>query len=152
LIHEQLSTGVAPFYVNLLWGPYITYSASAERGHEGDQFFRSVRVPMRNRVEVGLAEAVIEWVRHGFGLSVLTSWALVEHVRNGLVATRPLTQHGLMLDWCAVVWHEPGNQLSLVFAQKLARWCATYPLFIGGTRKAPRQKAPRRLKSGGPRR
>jgi LysR family transcriptional regulator, regulator for metE and metH len=131
--------------------PYITYSAAAERGYEGDQFFRSVRVQMRNRVQVGLAEAVIEWVRHGFGLSVLTSWALVEHVQNGLVTTRPLTRHGLMLDWFAVVRRGTGNQLSLAFAQELARWCATYPLFVGGRRKAQRPKAPRRLKSGGSR-
>lgn len=131
--------------------PYITYSAVAERGHEGEQFFRGAGIPMKNRVQVGLAEAVIEWVRHGFGLSVLTSWAIAEHVQSGLVTTRPLTQHGLMLDWFVAVRRETGNQLSVQFAQKLARWCATYPLFIRGTRKALRPKALRRPKSGGSR-
>lgn len=132
---------------DFLHEPYITYSASAERGHENDQFFRNAGIPKRKRVEVGLAEAVIEWVRHGFGLSILTSWALVEHVRNGLVATRPLTERGLMLDWYAVVRREAGNQLSLLFARELASWCETYPLFISGA-----HKAPRRRKGRGPRR
>jgi LysR family transcriptional regulator for metE and metH len=114
---------------DFLRDPYITYSAAIERGHEGDQFFRAAHVQPRNRVQVGLAEAVIEWVRHGFGISILTSWAVAEHVQNGSVTTRPLTQRGIRIDWFAVVRREAGSQRSLLFAQALAKWCTAYPLF-----------------------
>ena len=116
---------------DFLRDPYITYSAAAERGHEGDQFFRAAHVQPRNRVQVGLSEAVIEWVRHGFGISILTSWAVADYVLKGSVMTRPLGQRGITLDWFAVVRRESGSQRSALFAEALAQWCTTYPPFSG---------------------
>ncbi|HWJ33883.1 MAG TPA: LysR family transcriptional regulator [Steroidobacteraceae bacterium] len=137
---------------DFLRDPYITYSAAAERGHEGDQFFRAAHVQPRNRVQVGLAEAVIEWVRHGFGISILTSWAVAEHVQNGSVAIRPLTQRGLSLEWFAVVRRETGSQRSVLFARALAEWCTTYPPFSRIAAQPHRPRAKRRTKDPGARR
>ena len=134
---------------DFLRDPYITYSAAAERGHEGDQFFRAAHVQPRNRVQVGLAEAVIEWVRHGFGISILTSWAVAEHVRNGSVTILPLTQRGISLEWFAVVRRETGSQRCVLFAQALAQWCTTYPPFSGIAAQRRKQKTKRGTKDPG---
>jgi LysR family transcriptional regulator, regulator for metE and metH len=131
---------------DFLRDPYITYSAATERGHEGDQFFRVAHVQPRNRVQVGLSEAVIEWVRHGFGISILSSWSVADYVLKGSVMTRPLGKRGIMLDWFAVVRREPGSQRSALFAKALAQWCATYPPFSGIASQQPRSSAKRRTK------
>jgi LysR family transcriptional regulator for metE and metH len=120
--------------------PYITYNAAAERGHEGDQFFRVAHVQPRNRVQVGLAEAVVEWVRHGFGISILTSWAVAEHVQSGAVTTLPLTRRGIGLDWFAVARREAGSQRSVLFARALAEWCTINPPFSHMSARSHRPK------------
>jgi LysR family transcriptional regulator, regulator for metE and metH len=134
---------------DFLHDPYITYNAAAERGHEGDQFFRAAHVQPRNRVQVGLAEAVVEWVRHGFGISILTSWAVAEHVRSGAVTTLPLTRRGISLDWFAVARREAGSQRSIQFAQALALWCASNPPFSNTATQPRRPKTRRGVKESG---
>jgi LysR family transcriptional regulator, regulator for metE and metH len=131
---------------DFLRDPYITYRAATERGHEGDQFFRVAHVQPRNRVQVGLSEAVIEWVRHGFGLSILSSWAVADYVRTGAVMTRPLGQRGISLDWYAVVRRESGSQRSALFAKALAQWCTTYPAFSAIAIQQSRSTTPGRTK------
>jgi LysR family transcriptional regulator for metE and metH len=131
---------------DFLRDPYITYSAAAERGHEGDQFFRAAHVQPRNRVQVGLSEAVIEWVRHGFGISILTSWAVADYALKGSVVTRPLGQRGITLDWFAVVRRESGSQRSALFAKALAQWCTTNPPFSEIANQRQRSTTQRRPK------
>jgi LysR family transcriptional regulator, regulator for metE and metH len=129
---------------DFLRDPYITYSATTERGHEGDQFFRAAHVQPRNRVQVGLSEAVIEWVRYGFGISILTSWAVADHVLKGSVVTRPL-KGGIKLNWYAVARREPDSHRSVLFAKALAQWCTTFPPFSAIA--SQRQRSVRRRRS-----
>jgi LysR family transcriptional regulator, regulator for metE and metH len=134
---------------DFLRDPYITYSAPIERGHEWDQFFRAAHVLPRNRVQVGLSEAVIEWVRYGFGISILTSWAVADYVQKGFVMTRPLGQRGITLEWFAVVRREPDSQRSVLFADALAQWCTTHPPFSDADRQSPRRRSTMRPRAKG---
>jgi LysR family transcriptional regulator for metE and metH len=134
---------------DFLHEPYITYNTTAERGHEGDQFFRAAHAHPGNRVQVGLAEAVVEWVRHGFGISILTSWAVAEHVRNGAVTTVPLTRGGIFLDWFAVARREANSQHAVQFAAALAQWCANNLPFtdvVARSQRPTKRESPRQMR------
>ena len=82
---------------------YITYSLTPEPGFEWESFMRPANVIPRRVSRVQLPEAIIDLVRAGFGVSILSSWAVEPEVNNGTLAARPVTRDGLMLDWWAVV-------------------------------------------------
>ena len=81
---------------------YITYSTTAEPGFEWEVFFRPAGVMPRRLSRVELPEAIIDLVRAGFGVSVLSGWAVEPEVADGTLVSRPLTARGLALDWWAV--------------------------------------------------
>lgn len=50
---------------------------------------------------VGQAEAVIELVKRGSGLSIFPRWAIREHVKNGELAASRFSSKGLTITWLA---------------------------------------------------
>ena len=81
---------------------YITYSTTAEPGFEWEAFFRPAGVVPRRTSRVELPEAIIDLVRAGFGVSILSGWAVEPEVADGTLISRPVTAAGLALDWWAV--------------------------------------------------
>ncbi len=81
---------------------YITYSMTAEPGFEWEALFRPAGVVPRRLSRVELPEAIIDLVRAGFGVSILSGWAVEPEVADGTLVSRPVTAEGLALDWWAV--------------------------------------------------
>ncbi len=102
---------------------YITYSMTPEPGFEWERLMRPANVLPRRISEVQLPEAIIDLVRAGFGVSILSAWAVEPEVTDGTLVSRPVTEDGLMLDWWAVTRREekpdsPARRL----AEALTAW------------------------------
>ncbi len=102
---------------------YITYSMTSEPGFEWERLMRPANVLPRRISEVQLPEAIIDLVRAGFGVSILSAWAVEPEVTDGTLVSRPVTEDGLMLDWWAVTRREekpdsPARRL----AEALTAW------------------------------
>ena len=82
---------------------YITYSAQRVAGFEWQRLFQSARVRPGRLSVVGVPEAIIDLVRAGFGLSILSQWAVQPEIDDGTLVARPLGREGLDLNWWAVV-------------------------------------------------
>ena len=52
---------------------------------------------------VQVPEAIIDLVRAGFGISILSRWAVEPEIADGTLVARPLGEEGLSLDWWAVI-------------------------------------------------
>jgi LysR family transcriptional regulator for metE and metH len=102
---------------------YITYSMTSEPGFEWESVLRPANIFPRRLSIVQLPEAIIDLVRAGFGISILSRWAVEPEVKNGTLVAKPVTESGLPLDCWAVVRlsdgeDSPGRRL----AAALAAW------------------------------
>ncbi|MEO1191683.1 MAG: LysR family transcriptional regulator [Pseudomonadota bacterium] len=103
--------------------PFITYSAYAESGFEEDFLWR--RAGKRPKlVNAGHSDAVIEMVKAGFGLGILSQWAVVQSGASADLDRVPVTAEGLTLRWSAVFRrsHQDYERLRAM-AQSLSVWC-----------------------------
>ena len=111
---------------------YVTYSVQAEPGHEHERFFLRAGVAPAQILRAGLTDAVVEFVRQGFGMTILSAWAARDALAAGQVVGRPVTQDGLTLDWYAVTRSDepPGSPVRR-FVEQLALWAADNAEAIG---------------------
>lgn len=102
---------------------YITYSLEPAPGFEWQRLFRSARSRPRRISKVGTPEAIIDLVRAGYGVSILSRWAVEPEIAEGSLVARPVGAEGLDLNWWTVVRTEesPGSPASRV-AAAMARW------------------------------
>ncbi len=105
---------------------WITYGMKTEPGFEGERFMRPADTHPKRVVRVELPEAIVELVRAGLGVSILTRWAVAPHLDAGLLAATRLTKAGLPIEWVAAVRNaddaaSPSHRL----ANALAAWCAS---------------------------
>jgi len=56
----------------------------------------------RQVTQVQLTEAIVELVKAGHGVSVLSRWSMTPHIRSGAVRAVQFTRHGLYRRWSAV--------------------------------------------------
>lgn len=82
---------------------FITYSIEPAPGFESQRLFGSARLRPRRISVVGVPEAIIDLVRAGFGVSILSQWAVQPEIDDGTLVARPLGRDGLDLNWWAVV-------------------------------------------------
>lgn len=102
---------------------YITYSVQPTPGFEWQRLFRSARVRPRRISVVGVPEAIVDLVRAGFGLSILSQWAVQPEIQDGTLAAKPVGPHGLDLNWWAVVRaNEPPDSPASRVARALVDW------------------------------
>jgi len=80
---------------------YISYSAIVEKGHEYDRFIKPAQVSYRSMLKVELTEAIVELVIGGFGISILSRWAVSHYLQSGALAAARVTRKGLHVDWYA---------------------------------------------------
>jgi LysR family transcriptional regulator for metE and metH len=105
---------------------YITYTLEPEPGFEWQRLFRSARVRPRRVSAVGVPEAIVDLVRAGFGLSILSRWAVEPEIRDGTLVARPIGRHGLDLNWWAVVRaDEPRDGPAARIAEAMVAWSRT---------------------------
>ena len=103
---------------------YISYSDVAEKGHEFDSFLKPARVSYRRLMKVELTEAIIELVIGGFGVSILSRWAVSHYLKSGALACARVTSRGLYVNWYAAVRKsEPKDAAAERMAKALQFWC-----------------------------
>jgi len=103
---------------------YISYSDIPEKGHEYDSFLKPAQVTYRKMLKVELTEAIIELVIGGFGISILSKWAVSPYLRSGALASARISRNGLFVDWHAVARKsEPADSPAWRMAQALKSWC-----------------------------
>ncbi len=126
--------GDRPFLVaeDFLDSVYVTYSVQAEPGHEHERFFLRAGMVPAQILRAGLTDAVVEFVRQGFGMTILSAWAARDALAAGQVVGRPVTDAGLTLDWYAVIrTDEPPGSSVRRFVEQLARWARDNAEAIG---------------------
>jgi LysR family transcriptional regulator, regulator for metE and metH len=103
---------------------YISYSAVAEKGHEFDRFIKPAQVSYRSMLRVELTEAIVELVIGGFGISILSRWAVAHYLRSGALSCARVTRRGLHVNWYAATRKsEPDDGGAWRMATTLKNWC-----------------------------
>jgi LysR family transcriptional regulator, regulator for metE and metH len=103
---------------------YISYSAIAEKGHEFDRFIKPAQVSYRSMLRVELTEAIVELVIGGFGISILSRWAVAHYLRSGALSYARVTRRGLHVNWYAATRKsEPDDGGAWRMATTLKNWC-----------------------------
>jgi LysR family transcriptional regulator for metE and metH len=107
---------------------YISYSAIAEKGHEFDRFIKPAQVSYRSMLRVELTEAIVELVIGGFGISILSRWAVAHCLDNGTLAAARITRRGLHVNWYAATRKsESDDSGAWRMATALKNWCEHDP-------------------------
>jgi len=103
---------------------YISYSDVAEKGHEYESLLKPAQVTYRRMMKVELTEAIVELVIAGFGISILSRWAVSHYLRSGALGSARITQKGLYVDWYAAIRKsEPKEGPAWRMASALQFWC-----------------------------
>jgi LysR family transcriptional regulator for metE and metH len=103
---------------------YISYSAIAEKGHEYERFIKPAQVSYRSMLRVELTEAIVELVIGGFGISILSRWAVSHYLRSGALAAARVTRKGLHVDWYAAARKSESDESGAWrMAIALKNWC-----------------------------
>ena len=107
---------------------YISYSAIAEKGHEFDRFIKPAQVSYRSMLRVELTEAIVELVIGGFGISILSRWAVAHYLRSGALSSARVTRRGLHVNWYAATRKsELDDGGAWRMATALKNWCEHDP-------------------------
>jgi LysR family transcriptional regulator for metE and metH len=101
----------------------LSYSAVAEKGFEDERFFRPARILPRRWLRTGDVALIVEMVRRGLGVTILSRWALVPRLAGGGLVVKRLGPRGLLTAWQAVIraTEHPLSPASLA-AALLAQW------------------------------
>jgi len=103
---------------------YISYSDVAEKGHEYESLLKPAQVTYRRMMKVELTEAILELVIAGFGISILSRWAVSHYLRSGALGSARITHKGLYVDWYAAIRKsEPKDGPAWRLASALQFWC-----------------------------
>ncbi len=106
----------------------LTYSFASIPGYEGERFWSPSHVIPRRSMRIESIEAIVELVKAGFGISILSQWAMEPIVKNSQLTMSRLGPDGLDITWNAVVRYgvsEDGPAMALVNA--LQSWFAAQP-------------------------
>ena len=79
----------------------ILYSTHGSESSVLAGLLRPAGVEPRQLSRIQLTEAILELVRAGLGVSVLSRWAVERHVASGVLAAVPLTKTGYQRRWFA---------------------------------------------------
>lgn len=103
---------------------YISYSDVAEKGHEYDSLLKPAQVSYRRMMKVELTEAIVELVVSGFGISILSRWAVSHYLKSGTLSSARITTKGLYVDWYAAIRkNEAKDGPAIRLATALQHWC-----------------------------
>ncbi|MCZ2721579.1 LysR substrate-binding domain-containing protein [Marinomonas sp. 15G1-11] len=105
---------------------YLTYSKSAQPGFEYERFIRPSGVVPHLVTVVEVTDAIIELIAAGFGVSILSRWAVQSAIKNGSVSAVSVGKEKLDLNWSALIREsEPASSAARVVSRRLAEWFKT---------------------------
>jgi LysR family transcriptional regulator for metE and metH len=105
---------------------YLTYSKTAQPGFEYERFIRPSGVVPHLVTVVEVTDAILELITAGFGVSILSKWAIQSAIKNGSVSVVRLGERPLDLDWSALVRNSAAmNSAARVVSARLAQWFQT---------------------------
>ncbi len=109
--------------VDLVNETYLTYSKSSQPGFEYERFIRPSGVMPHLLTVVEVTDAILELVSAGFGVSILSKWAIQSSVNNGNITTVSLGKDKLDLGWSALVRESEVHQCAArTLSKRLAEW------------------------------
>lgn len=109
--------------VDLQGEHYLTYSKSTQPGFEYERFIRPSGVVPHLVTVVEVTDAIIELIAAGFGVSILSRWAVQSAIKNGSVTAIGLGEEGLDLGWSALVRaSELKPSAARTVSARLAQW------------------------------
>jgi LysR family transcriptional regulator for metE and metH len=82
---------------------FITYAVPPGHGLISQAVLRPAGVRPRRVTEVQWTEAIVEFVKAGMGVSVIATWAVESHIRDGSLRAIRLTESGFRRRWNAAV-------------------------------------------------
>jgi LysR family transcriptional regulator for metE and metH len=78
---------------------YLTYSRDSQPGFEYERFIRPSGISPQYVQVVEWTDAIVELVVAGFGVSILSRWALQRSIGQGIISVTALGSNGLPLQW-----------------------------------------------------
>jgi len=103
---------------------FITYSTTSEPGLEDDQFWRPAGCRPYKMLKAGFVDAVVDLVAAGFGVSILSKWAINQHPQRESLTYLPLTRMGLSVRWNCIIRQQHRNAAILLsIINNLQDWC-----------------------------
>ena len=109
---------------DFLADPFITYSTVYEVGFEEELLWRPSGCRPVKYLRAGLTEAVVEMVKAGFGLSILSRWAVADQLAEGSLVGVPITSKGLPVKWSCLRRKGHPNEATLAaISTTVADWC-----------------------------
>lgn len=67
------------------------------------RMFRTAGIQPKEVSEIPLTDAILQLVKHGFGLAVLARWIVQPYLANGEYLFFPITARGLRRKWCVAL-------------------------------------------------
>ena len=102
---------------------YLSYSKTAQPGFEYERFIRPSGIVPHLVTVVEVTDAIVELIASGFGVSILSQWAVQSAINSNIVAVMKVSASGLDLDWSALLRNsEPTGSAARVLAVRLAQW------------------------------
>lgn len=108
---------------DLVGEDYLTYSKSAQPGFEYERFIRPSGVVPHLVTVVEVTDAIVELIAAGFGVSILSRWAVQSAIKNESISVVSLGEAKLDLGWSALLREsEPTPAAARVVSRRLAEW------------------------------
>ena len=108
---------------------YLTYSLVKQPGFEADRVWATEGVMPLLEENIGSIEAVSELIKAGFGISILSRWALKPQFEVGALVPVQVTAGGLDMTWRALMRSDAAKDApERRMATALAEWFAQSPL------------------------
>jgi LysR family transcriptional regulator for metE and metH len=107
---------------------YLSYSKSSQPGFEYERFIRPSGVVPHLMTIVEVTDAIIELIAAGFGISILSKWAVQSAINNKSIAVVSVGADQLDLAWSALVREsEPPSAAARIVSRRLAEWFRSQP-------------------------
>ncbi len=120
---HELSTRSYVSGPDFLHDPYLTYSLVREPGYEADRIWTPENVIPPREENIGSVDAICELVKAGFGISILSHWAIHPQFRSGELTAVRATRNGLDIKWRAIIKSNASEDApERIMARALANW------------------------------
>lgn len=102
---------------------YLSYSKSSQPGFEYERFIRPSGVVPHLVTVVEVTDAIVELIAAGFGISILSRWAVQSAIKNGSISAVSVGKTKLDLGWSALVREsEQKASAARIVSRRLAEW------------------------------
>ena len=108
--------------------PFLTYSLIRQPGYEADRIWTPENILPPREEDIGSVEAICELVKAGFGISILSHWAIHPQFSSGNLKPVRATPNGLDITWRVIIKSAtPMRAPERVLMDALADWFRLNP-------------------------